>query len=93
MANIPINTNINLVHGILLLGFHGCASGKKKKKKKKKKKQNHLPMQETGVQSLGRENPMEEGTAIHSSFLAWKTPWAEEPNGLWSTGSQRVRHD
>ena len=75
MANIPINTNINLVHGILLLGFHGGASGKKNKQTNKQKT-THLPMQETGVQPLGRENPLEEGTAIHSSFLAWKTPWA-----------------
>ena len=45
-----------------------------------------------GVQSLGLEDTMEEGMATHSSILAWRTPWTEEPGGLWSMGSQRVRH-
>ena len=45
------------------------------------------------VQSLGREDPLEEGMATHSSILAWRIPWTEEPGGLQSTGSQRVRHD
>ena len=45
------------------------------------------------VQPLGREDPLEEGMATHSSILAWRTPWTEEPGGLRSTGSQRVRHD
>ena len=44
-------------------------------------------MQETQVQSLGQEDPMEEETATHSSILAWKTPWTEEPGG--SVGSKR----
>ena len=48
-------------------------------------------MQETLVQSLGQEDPMEKEMAIHSSILAWKIPWTEEPGGLQSTGSQRVR--
>ena len=43
--------------------------------------------------TLGQEDPLEEGTAIHSSVLAWRIPWTEEPGGLWSMGSQRVRHD
>ena len=43
---------------------------------------------ETGVQSLGQEDPLEEGMAIHSSILAWKIPWTEEPGELQSTGSQ-----
>ena len=42
---------------------------------------------ETQVQSLGREDPLEEGTATHSSILAWRIPQAEEPGGLWLTGS------
>ena len=46
-------------------------------------------MQETGVQSLGREDPLEEGKATHSSILAWRLPWTEEPGGLQSMGSQR----
>ena len=54
----------------------------------------HLPaMQETWVQSLGQEDPLEKEMATHSSTLAWRIPWTEEPGGLQSTGSQRVRHD
>ena len=49
--------------------------------------------QETGVRSLGREHPLEEEMATHSSILAWKIPWTEEPGGLQSMGSQRVRHN
>ena len=45
-------------------------------------------MQETWVQSLGREDPLEKEMATHSSTLAWKIQWAEEPGGLQSTGSQ-----
>ena len=47
----------------------------------------------TGAQSLGGGDPLEEGTATHSSVLAWRIPWTEEPGGLQSMGSQRVRHD
>ena len=43
--------------------------------------------------ALGREDPLEEGTAAHSSVLAWRVPWTEEPGGLQSTALQRVRHD
>ena len=54
----------------------------------------HLPpMQETLVWSLGWEDPLEKEMAIHSSILAWRIPWTEEPGGLQSTGSQRVGHD
>ena len=53
----------------------------------------NLPaMQETWVLSLGWEDPLEEGMATHSSILAWRIPWTEEPEGLQSTGSQRIRH-
>ena len=49
-------------------------------------------VQETWVQSLGQEGPLEEGMAIHSSVLAWRIPWTtEEPGGLQSMGLQRVR--
>ena len=48
---------------------------------------------ETWVRSLGQENPLEEEMATHSSTLAWKIPWTEEPGGLQPMGSQRVRHD
>ena len=56
----------------------------------------YLPMQETQetlVQSLGWEDPLEKAMATHSSTLAWKTLWTEEPAGLQSMGLQRVRHD
>ena len=49
--------------------------------------------QETWVQSLGREDPLEEEMVTHSSILAWDIPWAEEPGGLQSVGSKRVRHE
>ena len=45
-------------------------------------------MLETRVQSLGREDPLEKEMAIHSTLLAWRIPWAEEPGGLQSMGSQ-----
>ena len=45
------------------------------------------------VQTLGQEDPLEEGMEIHSSILAWTIPWTEEPGGLQSIGSQRVRHN
>ena len=50
-------------------------------------------VRETQVQSLGREDPLEKEMATHSSILAWKIPWMEEPGWLLSMGSQRVRHD
>ena len=54
----------------------------------------HLPaMQETWVRSMGREDPLEKEMAPHSSILAWRIPWTEEPGGLQSTGSPRVRHN
>ena len=54
----------------------------------------HLPeMQETWVRSLGWEDPLEKAMATHSTILAWRIPWTEEPGGLQSTGSQRVGHD
>ena len=55
---------------------------------------NSLPaMWETWVWSLGRENPLEKEIATHSSILAWRIWWTEEPDGLQFTGLQRVRHD
>ena len=54
----------------------------------------HLPtMRETWVRSLGWEDPLEKEMATHSSTLAWKIPWTEEPGRLQSMGLQRVRHD
>ena len=51
------------------------------------------PMRETWVRFLGWEDPLEKEMATHSSFLAWRIPWTEEPGRPQSTGSQRVRHD
>ena len=54
----------------------------------------NLPaMQETGVQSLGQEDPLKKGMATHSSIFAWRIPQTEEPGGVQPMGSQRVRHD
>ena len=53
---------------------------------------NLLAVQETHVQSLGWEDPLEKGMVTHSSILAWGIPWTEEPGGLQSLESQRVRH-
>ena len=50
-------------------------------------------MQETGVQSLGQEDPLETEMAIHSSIFAWRIPWMEKPGRLQSMGLQRVGHD
>ena len=54
----------------------------------------NLPaMQETQVRSLGEEDPLEKEMATHSTILAWRISWMEEPGGLQSMGSQRVGHD
>ena len=54
----------------------------------------NLPaVQETLAQILGREDPLKKEMATHSSILAWRTPWTEEPGGVQSMGSQRVGHD
>ena len=54
----------------------------------------NLPaMQETWVQSLGQKDPLEKGMATHSSILAWRIPWTEEPGGQQSMRSQRIGHD
>ena len=50
-------------------------------------------MPKYGCLSLDREDPLEKGMATHSSILAWRIPWTEEPCGLQSMGSQRVEHD
>jgi len=50
-------------------------------------------MQETRIPSLDGEDPLEKGMATHSSILAWRTPWTEEPGWLQPMGLQRVRHD
>jgi len=50
-------------------------------------------MQQTWVRALSQEDPLEKEMATHLSILAWKIPWAGEPVGLLSLGSERVRHD
>ena len=54
---------------------------------------NLLAAQETWVQSLGQENPLEKGMATHSSILAWRIPWTEEPGGLQSMELQKAGHN
>ena len=54
---------------------------------------NLLAMWESWVRSLGQEDPLEKGMATHSSILAWRIPWTEEPGGLQSMGSPRARHN
>ena len=54
---------------------------------------NCFPMQQTRVQSLGQEDPLEEEMATHSSILVWKIPRRKRPGGLQPIGSQRVRHN
>ena len=75
----------------LFLVFPDATNGKKQTNK-----QTHLPMQEAGetwLWSLGQEDALEEGMAIHSSVLAWRIPWIEEPGGLQFIASQRIRYD
>ena len=55
--------------------------------------ENLLAMWEAQVLSLGQEDPLEKGMATHSSILAWRSPWTEEPGGLRSIGSQIVGHN
>ena len=53
---------------------------------------NLLAMQETQLRSLGQEDPLDKGMATHSSILAWRIPWTEDPGGLQSMGFQKVGH-
>ena len=71
-----------LIKSNTVMGFPGGSNGKES-----------VCNVETWVQSLGWEDPLEEEMAIHSSILAWRIPWTEEPGRLQTTGSQRVRHD
>ena len=71
-------------------GFPGGANGKESACQCRRLKRHGF---ETRVQSLGQEDPLEEEMATHFSILAWKIPWTEEPGGLQSMGSERVRHN
>ena len=64
------------------MGFPGGSDGKESPSR-----------QETRVQALGQEDPLEKEMATHSSILAWRIPWTEESGGLLSKGSQTVRHN
>ena len=82
--HIRINEQKQVLSHLLerLLGFPGVSVVK------------NLPaMQENWVGSLGQEDPLEKGIAIHSSILAWRSPWTEEPGGPWPMELQRLRHD
>ena len=76
-----------LESSLVAQGFPGGSDGKKIKKK------NPPEMQETWVQSRGWEDSLEDGMETHSSILAWRVPWTEEPGGLPSMGSHRVGYD
>ena len=84
--DIPLPTKVFFVEAmffpVVMLGFPGGSDGKAS-----------AGMQETWVQFLGREDPLEKEIAIHSSTLAWKTPWMEAPDRLQSMGSQSTEHD
>ena len=69
------------------MGFLGGASGKKKKKKNFPAKAGDGEMQ---VRSLGQDNPLEESMATHSSILAWRIPWTEEPGGYSPWGRKEL---
>ena len=80
-CELSLHTHLVLVHQLSHLSSGGSVV-------------KNLPaMQETLVQSLGQEDPLEKGMATHSSILAWRIPWTEEHSGLQSMGLQRVRHD
>ena len=82
-------TNISSLTTLLLFMFVYIRSGASRAQSVK-----NLPeVQETKVQSLGQKNPLEKEIENHSSILAWKIPWTEEPGELQSMGLQRVRHD
>ena len=83
VIHLGFTVNINTyILCILYKGFPGGSAIK-----------NLPPVQETRVQSLGGEDPLEEGMATHSSIVAWKIAWTEEPGGLQSKGLQGVSHD
>ena len=83
-VSIILVSSLVLKKYLVLIGFMGFLNSSAV--------MNLSAMQEMWVQSLGKEDPLEEGLAAHSSILAWRIPWAEEPGGLQSIGSQRVRH-
>ena len=87
----------DLLRSKLILGtplFHLCLLTKVSHKASQSEGVKSLPaMQETRVRSLGQEDPLEKGMDTHSSMLAWRVPWTEEPGRLQSMGLQRIGHD
>ena len=85
MVSQESDTTEGLIHTCVhTWGFPGGTGGKKKKMQE---------TSETQVQSLGQEDPLEEGMATHSRIFAWRISWTEEPGGLQSIGLQRVGQD
>ena len=84
MLALPSNSPVvSLISDVMIFGGGSVAQMVK-----------NLPAtQKTKVQSLGWEDPLEKEMVIHSSILAWRIPWTEEPGGLQSMGSHRVGHD
>ena len=78
---------------VLYLRFHTCIFWLPWWLRSKNPPTSAGDVQETQVPSLGWEDPLEKEMATHSSILAWRIPWTEEPGGLQSMGSQRVRHN
>ena len=88
-SEVYFNLSVNLEKSLVLENFKTSELPYDKAQSVK-----NLPaMQEIWVRSLGREYPLEEGMATHSSLFVWRIPWTEEPAGLQSTESQRVGHD
>ena len=82
MATVLVSGNLKLKYFSIFHSFPGAQLVK------------NLPiMLETWVQSLDWEDPLQKEMATHSSILAWRIPWTQEPGGLQSMGSQRVEHD
>ena len=82
MVFVVVLVVIVMVAVVMVVGFPGGSDGKES-----------ACNVETWVQSLGWEDPLEKGMATHSSILAWRIPWTEEPGGLQSRGSQRIGQD
>ena len=92
------NEILPLAATLMDLGSVKCFSGslvvkKKKTQKKQTNKKNLLQETRDVGEYLGQEDPLKEGMATHSSIFAWKIPWKEEPDRLWSIRAQRVGHN
>ena len=81
------------ISGISCIAFNECLSYVQRASLVAQRLKRLPAMQETLVRSPGQEDPLEKEMTTYSSILAWRIPWTEEPGGLQSTGSQRVRHD